>query len=108
MPAHDAPLVAWTVIDLIKPEADALVAAGAAQYPLDETGPPIPEPPQVASCVAWLPYRRGPALKAHHRPQDHFSNGSGVGDYRRNPWDRQRQSKASSHCEVYYPRGKGG
>jgi len=40
--AHDEPVVAGTVIDLIKPEADALVAAGAAQYPLDETGPPIP------------------------------------------------------------------
>ena len=52
--AHDEPVVAGTVIDLIKPEADALVAAGAAQYPLDETGPPIPEPP--LSPPAW-PYR---------------------------------------------------
>jgi hypothetical protein len=45
------------VIDLIKPEADALVAAGAAQYPLDETGPPIPEPP--LSPPAW---RGGPIV----------------------------------------------
>lgn len=55
--AHDAPVVAGTVIDLIKPEADALVAAGAAQDPLDETGPPIPEPP--LSPPAW---RGGPIV----------------------------------------------
>jgi hypothetical protein len=35
-----------SVIDLIKPEADALVAAGAAQYPL-----PIPKPPLSPAVV---------------------------------------------------------
>jgi hypothetical protein len=65
--AHDAPVVAGTVIDLIKPEADALVAAGAAQYPLDETGPPIPEP--ALSPPAW-PYRRGIHLKSNSPPPD--------------------------------------
>jgi hypothetical protein len=41
--AHDAPVVAGTVIDLIKPEADALVAAGLSSGTHLKSNSPPPD-----------------------------------------------------------------
>jgi hypothetical protein len=80
--AHDAPVVAGTVIDLIKPEADARWWLRAPRNTRSTRRTADPRATAVAARVAWRPYRRGPTLKVTH-PHRTFPNNGGMPDRRR-------------------------